>query len=337
MALQFSAEDLAAIQEIASEDSDPAFSGPTGGGKKQFPRRPHYKLMNPTPDGPALPMPGFKLSTFNEGTGVWEEEKVPELKGVILYASDTRTFKKGAKGEIACQSFNGEQAAPKIVAPPCRKLDTQGVAAVLSNFRGMDKAKIDERVAQLVDGQGKLSFCAIKTKTGGFIPLCPMARYNEDTGQAGPCKPGITLVMWDIKRERVFKMDIGGRSISDSQKKGVSEYQEFRKMLGEKRVPAYAFVVTLTPKGETNQDGTASKFYTLGLTASPISRPENRKAMGEKAIVVRDAYIKSANWVPKETQPVIKPPPVVKVAEITPPGPAAEDLPASFADDDIDF
>jgi len=346
----FSAEDLAAIKEIAGEDHDPDFSGPQSASseKKRFTKSPFYKLLNPTPGGPALEKAGIRMDTYN-AEGEKQQEVVEKVRAVILYASDIRTFKRGKQGEIACQSFNGVQPAPRIVAPPCKKLDSDGVAAVIQRFRGMTEARITEQVAELTGGTGVLSFCTIKTKTGGYIPVCPMARYDEERGTAGPCKPGISILAFDVDRKRVFKMELSGRNVRDD-KKMRSPFQSFRHMLGEARVPSYAFVVELTAVPDA-EPGAAQVFYTLGVKAKPITKPENRKEMAEKAIEARDLYMRIANWVKKPDAPVTEPKTIVppKPAPVAPlstkPAPVVAPvvpkkevpLPASFEDDDLSF
>lgn len=323
-----SSEEQALIKEIQGEGGDLIPEAVAQARTQSV----YYKLRNPSPGGAPL-TPGEEGFSMIVGRDPATNEPIiehaPKLSAVILYAADVRTFRRGKQGEVVCQSYNGEQPAPKIENPPCEKLTADGVAAIIGKFRGMEKAKVDSRVAELVDTQGKLSFCTIKTATGGFIPLCPMARYDEERGAAGPCKPGVSLMCYDVVNQRMFSMEIGGRNI-DNRPAKFAPYQAFRSFCGNNRVPMHAFVCTFTAV----PDGGASPYYTLGLSWKPIAKPENRKEMEDKALEAREAFMRKATWVPKpkdDGEGMVAPKPEPKQRQIQ------AVVPAPVEEDDINF
>lgn len=294
-----------ALKEIQKEGFEEAFSG------RAKPKLPFYKLLNLSPNSSPE-----QMTAFEPGIRLDNGELAQEIKAVILVTFDGRRLTKKVDGKFqtTCCSFDGEVPAPKIVEPECKKLGVEGLVAILSKFKGYDKTKIDEKVAELTEGSDKLTFCSIKTAQD-YIPICPKARWNTEAEVAGPCKQVVHLFAYDIERSQVFKMELTGRSIMTG-KKFQSPLAKYRKWLGQQRVNCYSFAVVLSPAKDGN-------FYHLDVKDyKPIEKADNRSRMKALAHEFYERYMRSAAWTPDmakkveavEIQPEIKPEPKPKAA-----------------------
>jgi len=275
----------AALREIQSEGTESQFTGRT---KLERPKTPFYKLLNCSPNATDK-----ERAAFKPGIRISEDCIAQSIRAVILYTSDGRKLVKKVGGKFAttCCSYDGESPAPKIAAPECNKLTSEGLVNILSKFKGYDKAKIEAKVAELTEDNA-LAFCSIKT-ANGFIPMCPKARWNEDAGTSGPCKPLVHLFGFDIERQTVFKMELTGRSIA-SDKRFTSPLALYRKWLGQKRVNCYAFTVELSPA----KDGA---FYHLNVeNYTPIIDAEERARMKAMAHETYERFQRNASWTPSK-------------------------------------
>ena len=308
-------------------------------GRKFGPPPPIYKVWNPNPQRPEItPTPGIVMTTTRK---VGEEkekqsEVVQTVKAVILYRSHARQKSRGSgtSFRIECESHGynldetGDKMRPslRVQQPLCRKVTAQDVAQVFSQWKGFDQAKVDAKVKEVTDGTGNLQVCGLKTSEGGFIPLCPKAKWDED-GNKPSCKPLLHIDCYDIERNRPFEMRLTGKSISND-KRFVSPFAEFFKFLriqGEKGAPCFEYEVELS----ASKDGA---YYYLNI--SKIKRIEDegeRVRMEHMALDARDAWHKKAAWVTKEQYEAQKAAGGAKTTEQEP------EKPVSFEDDDIPF
>lgn len=290
----------AALKDIKADGMEDNFSGKA---RAERPKTPFYKLLNCSPKAT-----DEERAAFTPGIRVGDDV-VSKINAVILYTSDGRKLVRKVEGKFTttCCSYDGESPAPKIESPECAKLTTDGLVGILSKFKGYDKVKVDAKVAELTE-DGALRFCSIKT-ANDYIPMCPKARWNEDAGVAGPCKPCVHMFAYDLDRNVVFKMELTGRSIS-ANKKFSSPLAEYRKWLGQNRVNCYAFKVELLPA----KDGA---FYHLDIQSYiPLVDADERARMKQLAHDTFERYQRSANWTPKTQEQEQAPPVVVDNAPI---------------------
>lgn len=257
-------------------------------GEQARTKTPYYRVRNMDPrveyDENNRFIPGIVVDK--------SQPPVDSIRAVILYSSDGRKFQRKSQTglETVCESFDGLTPAVRVKDPQCRKLDAAGVAAVLSAFKGYDKAKVESTVSDLTESTGKLQFCTMKARDG-FIPICPKARFDKEEGKGGPCKPIIKLVGWDLDRQQVFKMDLSGGSIFKNER-AIAPIREFRAWLGQKQVPYYHISVRLSAK----KDG---KFYILGVDDyQPIGDQLERAKLKAMADSAKQSYMKTATFIP---------------------------------------
>jgi hypothetical protein len=295
------------LDAIGAEAFDPTFSGMLEYNKAKRPReeKEHiyhsYKVWNPNPQKPdAEKTPGIVMRTTTFKIGGEREsttEVVQKVKAVILFASPGRKLTKGG-GQAVCQAhtvsdidgneFVHQIPSLRIKEPLCRKASAEDVAAILSQWRSYDKAKVDAAVTELTSG-GKLQACGIQAK-GGFISLCPYARKDPITGQRGLCKSHFYVVAYDIERKREFTMELTGQSIEASNR-FIAPFHEFFKYLrtaGTNGLPCYVFSLDIASL-------TVGNFNIVNISGwKPVAQAENRKQMAERAKAASERYQKAA-------------------------------------------
>lgn len=293
------------LNQIAAE-AEPGFSGQNEYEKRRdrepSKMMPVYKVWNKNPkwdeakQGPQPMTPGMLMITQNGEEK--EREHTEKVQAVILYTSQGRRLETGMgkNFRVLCQSHDGINPSVRIDEPLCRQAKTSDLVRIMSKWKGMDQAKIDARIKELTDDSGSLQVCGLKVANGA-IELCPFARRNELTNKKGDCTPHIYVQAFDIKRKRLFKMELTGKAIYNSN--FISPYHEFFKYLrqaGPKGdgLPCYAFVVDLSSAtdGSTNY---------LNITNwRPIENAANRNEMKELAIKAKDGYLTAASRLSKE-------------------------------------
>jgi hypothetical protein len=256
---------------------------------KKFPPMITYKVANPNPRAAGEFKPGIAIiATEKDSSGerkVIESSVVDKVRAVFLFTQDCRSY--FARDGLKCASDDGVFPADRIKDKICAKLDADGVAAVLSKFKGYDETRIKLVTQELTQDTGKLCQCSIKARSG-FIPVCPASRGSETLAGAyvpAPCKQQVFVAAYDIDRKRVFYMNLGGKSIQ-ANNKFISPYHEFRNFIADKKVPFYAVAVELTAE----KDG---DFYILGVSKiAPIKQKENRLEMKKLAEDELARYVK---------------------------------------------
>lgn len=316
-----------------------------------------YKVWNADPKvvyndetGPKR-TPGIVMVT-NEGTKDNPKkvtEVVDKVRAVILFKSEARKLARGSgpNWRIACQSHDGCHPSLRIEQPLCRKTKAQDLAQIFSQWKGFDEAKVNAKVQEVTDGTGELQICGLKTKNG-VLTLCPFAKKDPDTGQAGACKSYIYLHCWDIDRQREFKMELGGKNTYASEK-FTSPIHEFFKFLrssehkdsegNPKGLDCFSFVVEFSPKK------TEANYYLDVTNIRPIEQSSNRQDMRERAQRVKQLYEQDSLWVSKEeyeklkqaNQPKLAQPVAAPQTPTVPTPAPVEDKPVSFDEDDIPF
>lgn len=306
------------LAQIRSEVTDSDFVPES----TERPKTPFYRVANRDPNkeynekNPFLP--GIVIAK--------DQPPVESVHAVILFSNNARKWQKKVSGkmELACCSYDGLTPAPRIKEPACRKLDAAGVSAVLGKFRGYDEAKIQTTTNDLTEGTGKLQFCALRTKTGG-IPICPKARYDEEEGKSGPCKPYVYAVGYDLERKTLFRMDISNSSLrAQKGDKPASPFLQYRAWLAQNRLPYYAIGVKLSAV----KDG---QFYTLNVSDfAPVAELEVRHQLKQMADAAKESYGRTAAFVPMTEEEKAKREEEEKTKQKFQP-------PAEFDDDDIPF
>jgi len=280
---------------------------PRGGKTKAttFLPLPTYRVANKPPSGDISNFaPGIRMRVPRgrgpDGKIINDITTVQKVRAVILYASPTRAL-KGRNGEVQCQSHDGHSPSARVASPGCHKLNADGVVQIISKWKGMDQARIDSTVLELTEGDSKLHFCALPTKSGDFIPICPMATRDPIRNQPGPCKPGVALYGFDLDNKREFRMDLGGREASTSPNYH-GEYLDLLNHLRDKRIPCYAQQVELSHK----LDG---KFYALHIEILDVLSEQESEEMFALAKARREAHQHAQHWTPNKPRLDAKQPP----------------------------
>lgn len=348
------------IDQIGSEEYDRDASGPLNYGASSQTaydsNRTYYKykVWNPNPQKPTTDKtPGIvcrAIATTKKGDGTFEKSSTQTIaqtvRAVILFTSAGRQLARGKDKnfQIVCSSHDGATPSIRIDEPLCRKTTAKDVAAVISTWKGFDKAKVDAKVTEVTQGSDKLAICGMKA-AGGFISLCPFARKDPVTGTQGACKQHIFVRAYDIDAKREFTMELTGGSMAYG--KFIAPFHEFMRYLRTggplvdgkpKGLPSYAFTVELSAV-ENKQ------FFILNVKNwKPIAQAENREEMKKMALAAKEAYEKQALRLskaaydaakkanaPKEAAPAaVVPPSLVAAAPVK-----QEEV--SFEDDDIPF
>ena len=308
-----------------SGEIDPSFIGSQEfrSPKGKFVKRLQVRVANLGPQASRKEIidfqPGMRVRDGNTDPATLS--MVPEVRAVVLFAVDGRVA-RGVKGIPSCQSFDGIRPAPRIETPKCQKADATTVAAVLSQWKGYDQAKITETVSSLTEGSACLQFCSIKSRTG-FIPICPAAR-KDDQGRPATCKAIVTLYAYDLTTQQEFEMELAGSSIRDYPT--LSPYLSFRKFVSEKKHPTFGYEVTLYPEEDGN-------YYRLGVKDfTPITDKELLLKMKTLAYAAKESHEKRASWVPSERRDIVE---VPKAAPL--PSKPILDAEVNFDDDEIPF
>lgn len=317
---------------LADRDFGPEFGGGDEGRRVQPPRPPFYKVINANPQKPGEAItPGIQMIT-KEGENK-KTETVPSLTAVILFQSAARVLGRGTGKDfkVVCSSNDGISPAVSIDNPLCRKATSQDVAKIISGWKGMDKAKVDAKLADVAPN-GVLNCCGIAAGDGS-IPLCPYARKDEATGQKGACKPKVYVRAFDIERNREFEMDLSGKSI-ESWAKFISPFWEFIYFLRTKKHPCFAYQVKLSvaPNG--------AYWYLNVSNPTPLASKELIDDMENRAYSAREAYLKRASYLSKEKyqeQRVKKKASGADQGDLMVPIEPPPSGPVSFAEDDIQF
>lgn len=254
-----------------------------------------YKILNPSPQGTEF-APGIRM-TLNEKVGdkwVKRHEVIDDLRAVILFNSSIRALRTGMGKTFRtlCSSDDGVSPSLKIESPLCRKATMQDLAQIMSQWKNMSKARVDAQIAEVTAGSGNLQICGLKTKNG-TIALCPYARKDPITKQAGPCKESMLLFGYDIKRQREFYFDLTIANLGKI-KDSVSPLRDFYQFIQKENKPCYAYTVNFKPLKQ-------GKFYILGVdNIKPIENPDNFTKMEAMANQRRDTYLKRGEVKPPE-------------------------------------
>ena len=277
------------------------------GQKKSFgPPLPIYKVWNPNPQNSSAPRTPGIVMVETVGEGEQREKKieiVDRVRAVILYSREGRQLAsgKGANWSIKCASDDGVRPAIRIDKPLCRGTTTQDLVEVIGKWRGYDKAKVDAKVAEVVNGDGKLIVCGIRG-ANGTIALCPYARKDPVTGNAGGCKPFRFVHAYDIDRKREFTMQLTGKSDMHGLKfnSPIHEFYKYLRTQGEVTDGrpcghnSFGYRVVLSPA----QDG---NFYYLNVTDYQVIQDENNiKEMVDRAMKAAEKFTNKEQRLSKE-------------------------------------
>ena len=303
------------LDEVSAEGYDEAQTpfGSTGKTMKSFTKYPKVKVWNPDPSKPgAERTPGLVVSTPTmtgrtaEGKEIytWDKIIVPTVKAVLLYATPARRLAtgQGAQHRTVCQSHDGHVPSLRIDKPLCQRATSEDVAAILSQWKGFDKAKLEERIQEVTLGSNKLSFCGLKKSNGDTIPLCPLARKDSITGQQGACRPHIYIKAYDLGNNREFEMELTGSSIRNDARY-ISPFHEFFKYIRSAGkpvdgrptgLPYYIFEVDLTAQPN-------NQYFVLGVSGAKILESSDLRAdMKARALTAEEDYQRSASFMSKE-------------------------------------
>lgn len=251
-----------------------------------------YKVHN-NPVGSNLPVKQkLVLQTSYLKDGEWVREPVEEVDFVnchILYIAHKRKL-TGFKGAVMCSSCNGQTPnTDKHKEPLCEQLTSEELSNTLSKWKGFDKAKVSEKMKELVNTSGRLRVCGMPKIDGTIIPLCPSTSSKLKSN----CKPYIHVFAYDIDRDRVFEMELGGSSIRNWGEK-LSDFSRFLTTMRKSKKPLFTKKVKLFANNE-------GSYCNLGLETSSddVSSDmlSNLVVMSDKA---EDKYIRrSKPFVPK--------------------------------------
>jgi len=293
------------LDEIAGEAVEGFAGEGRFGERKEFtPPLPRYRVNNRNPFNPASNegfVPGIKMTvvTGTKDARVKQEDTVERVQAVILYSSHGRKLEtgSGASFRTVCQSHDGSVPSVRVDAPLCRQATSNDLVRILSKWKGYDAAKIDAKIKEITDGEGKLTVCGLKSASGG-IPLCPFATKNPVTGKKGDCTPHFYVQAYDIKLKRQFQMELTGKAMWESKTfvAPIHQFFQFLRSQGKDKVglPCYAFVVDLTAVSD-------DKYYYLGVSNwRPISDVNNRNEMKQLAMLAKSNYEKQATRLSKE-------------------------------------
>lgn len=311
-----------------------------------------YKIWNPDPKKPDAPRtPGIIMSTQlttgyrPDGSAIKEYKKdlTEKVNAVILFASPARKLKVQQGKTILCQSHDNHAPSLRIDQPLCRKSTTEDIVNIISQWKGLDQAKIMSKVQEVTEG-GKLVFCGLQKEDGEVIPLCPFSKKDPITGASAACKQNIFVRAYDIDRKREFTMELTGSSMQNNSK-FISPFHEFFRYIrtaGKDRtgLPCYVFNVTLESK-------VSGAYYLLGVSSPSIEADkEQRHRNRGMAIEAKEAYERAAHRLSKEAYAKSKAaqnatPATVEVKVVSDPTVVAQDNrpvdETPFDDDDIPF